>query len=134
MADTIEKELISNLQKKTDEEKGFSNKKKRAFCNLIIGVCVMSLSFHDEGLQNLDELKEILEAITTHYDAKLLTEKKPKKKVKVSATQDKPVEEQEDVHFVRVLSDLLVSLLTKSVRTIKLTSIYLSFLLNQNII
>lgn len=50
LADTLEKELISNLQKKIDEPKGFTNKKKRAFCNLIIGVCIMSLYFNDEGL------------------------------------------------------------------------------------
>lgn len=50
MADTLEKEIISNLSKKTDEAKGFTNKKKRAFCNLIVGVCVMSLYYHDEGL------------------------------------------------------------------------------------
>ena len=84
IADNLEKEIIKNLDKKVDEEKGFSNKKKRAFCNLIVGVCVMSLYYNDEGLQNLDEIKEIYEAITSYYDAKLIDEK-PKKKVKISS-------------------------------------------------
>lgn len=91
----------------------------------------MSLHYHDEGLQNLDELKEVYESIQTYYDEKLLKkQEKPRKKVKVSAREGKdlaPVdEEQEDINFVRVLSDLLVSLLTKSVRKDQTATLSLS--------
>ncbi|KAL4446059.1 hypothetical protein ABPG74_011051 [Tetrahymena malaccensis] len=112
MANKLEKEIKNNLEKKHDDEKGFSNKKKRSFCNLLIGVCVLSLFYHDEGLQNLDELKEVYESIVQHYDEKLKKEK-PKKKVKISNNEGKDVE-KEDENFIQVLSDLLVSLLTKS--------------------
>lgn len=120
LAVQLEGEIKGAIASKTDDSTGFSNKKKRAFCNLIVGICVMSLHYHDEGLQNLDELKEVYESIQTFYDEKLLKkQEKPRKKVKVSAREGKdlaPVEEeQEDINFVRVLSDLLVSLLTKSV-------------------
>lgn len=52
----------------------------------------MSLFHHDEGLQNLDELKEVFEAIQTHYDEKLKSEK-PKKKVKISSLEGKETRE-----------------------------------------
>jgi len=54
----MENEIKTSLASKAEEDKtGYSNKKKRSLCNLLVGVCLMSLFYSEEGLSNLEELK-----------------------------------------------------------------------------
>ncbi|EGR29998.1 hypothetical protein IMG5_144720, partial [Ichthyophthirius multifiliis] len=112
-AQKLELEITENINKKIDEKNGLSNKKKRAFCNLIIAVCIQTLfNNNDEGLENLEELSQVYQEIINYYNQKQ-TQEKPKKKRKI-INQDGEEVIQENQHYIHVLSDLLVSLLTKS--------------------
>lgn len=112
------KEITGLIAAKKDqtEETGLTTKKLVAFQSFMLNLCFHHQKYENENVEALEELFPLFDDLVNHYTTKEEKASEKKKKVKKSSKNvaEETQEENEEPKFIKVMVELMVSLLTRT--------------------